>query len=39
MFRLLQNKERFKLVKELQVLIFLGGLGFSNPRLYSLTFN
>lgn len=35
-FRFLQSRERFKLVKELEVLIFLGGLGFSNPCLYSL---
>jgi len=39
MFRLLQNRERFKLVKELQILIFLGGLGFTNLCLYSLIFN
>lgn len=31
-FGLLWKRERFKPVKELQVLIFLGGLGFSNPN-------
>lgn len=37
MFRLLQNRERLKLVTELQVLLFLGG--FSNPCPYSFIFN
>lgn len=39
MFRLLQNRERLKHVKELQVLIFHGSLDFSNPFQHLLEFD